>query len=118
MKFLYSILSRYAFHLTFLLVAVITWLSLYPVEFPEMPGNDKTGHFIAYAACVLPVSFARPKNLYLILLAVLIWSGLMELIQPYVNRYADWLDLAANAVGIVIGFLLGWGLNRIWPKNG
>ncbi len=115
---MFNLISRYALHLTFLFMAVITWLSLYPVEFPEMPGNDKTSHFIAYAACVLPVSFARPKTLYLILLAVLVWSGLMELIQPYVNRYADWLDLAANAGGIVIGFLMGWGLNRVWPKSG
>ncbi len=34
------------------------------------------------------------------------WSGAIELIQPYVNRYGEWLDLAANTGGLISGFIV------------
>ncbi|WP_258554539.1 hypothetical protein [Photobacterium damselae] len=34
------------------------------------------------------------------------WSGAIELIQPYVNRYGEWLDLAANTGGLITGFIV------------
>jgi VanZ family protein len=33
------------------------------------------------------------------------WGGVIELIQPYVNRHASLLDLAANTAGIAFGLL-------------
>ena len=32
--------------------------------------------------------------------------GAIELIQPYVNRYGEWLDLGANGLGLVVGILI------------
>jgi VanZ family protein len=40
-------------------------------------------------------------------LGFMLWSGVIELVQPYVNRYAEWLDLLANVVGVVGGVLTG-----------
>ncbi len=34
------------------------------------------------------------------------WSGAIELIQPYVNRFGEWLDLAANTGGLISGFII------------
>lgn len=85
----------------------ITALSLWPVsQLPDVPGTDKTHHLIAYAALVFPLALRKPAHWRLIALSLVVYSGVIELIQPYVNRYGEWLDLAANAAGIVCGFLL------------
>ncbi|MBC6439715.1 MAG: hypothetical protein GDA49_04750 [Rhodospirillales bacterium] len=37
----------------------------------------------------------------------LMLGGLIEGLQPLVNRHAEWLDMAANAAGVTIGVGLG-----------
>jgi len=94
--------------LTILLLIIITILSLIPFpELPEVPGKDKTMHLLAYAALAFPVSFARPKAYLRIIIAFLIWSALLEIFQPYFERNQDWIDLLANAAGLLIGFVAG-----------
>ena len=66
-----------------------------------MPGTDKTHHFIAYCALMLPTALAKPKHWPLLALFFIGWSAAIELIQPYVNRYGEWLDLLANATGVL-----------------
>jgi uncharacterized membrane protein HdeD (DUF308 family) len=34
-------------------------------------------------------------------------SGIIELIQPYVNRHGEWLDFLANTIGVFSGFAIG-----------
>ncbi|RMG29281.1 MAG: VanZ family protein [Methanobacteriota archaeon] len=83
-------------------------MSLWPLEkLPEVPGGDKLHHAIAYAALMFPAALARPKHLWAIFLFYLAWSGGIELIQPYVNRYGEWTDIIANLVGITSGHLIG-----------
>jgi len=95
------------------LLATITIFSLLPLsELPEFPGNDKTHHFIAYAALMFPVALRRPRLWLGIGAVLLLWSGGIELLQPYVNRYGEWLDLAANAGGLMIGATLGLIFNN------
>ena len=36
-----------------------------------------------------------------------LYSGMIELIQPYVNRFADFEDYIFNNLGMIIGFVLG-----------
>jgi len=40
----------------------------------------------------------------------------IELIQPFVNRYGEWLDLLANIAGLIlgmsVGLLLRYGISR------
>jgi VanZ family protein len=43
------------------------------------------------------------------------YSGAIELLQPYVNRYGEWLDMAANAVGLVCGLIVAELANRFFP---
>ena len=92
---------------------MITALSLWPLPtLPDVPGSDKTHHFIAYCALTLPVALHFPKRWTAIIPSVVLYSGAIELIQPYVNRYGEWMDLAANAVGAVIG--LGLAKTILW----
>ncbi len=101
------LIQKYWLHLTLLLLASIATLSLWPAaSLPEVPGTDKTHHFIAYAALMFPTAIRKPKHWLLISIAFLAFSGAIELIQPYVNRYGEWLDMAANAFGLLCGFIL------------
>lgn len=93
--------------LTLVLLAAITTLSLWPVEsLPDVPGTDKTHHFIAYGALMFPAALRRPLHWPWIGLLIVAYSGAIELIQPFVNRYGEWLDLAANTGGVICGVLL------------
>jgi len=99
--------------LTLALLAAITGLSLSPL--PEMPAgaqNDKLNHFIAYAAVALPVALARPRMWPAVVAGLALWSGMIELVQPQVNRYGEWGDLAANVTGLGIGVILAAVLRR------
>ena len=107
MTMILRLMQRYWVALTVLTLLAITLLSLSPMpSLPVVPGTDKTHHFIAYAALMFPAAFVRPR--YWIALAGVfwLWSGAIELLQPYVNRYGEWLDMAANGGGIVCGIVL------------
>ena len=101
------LIQKYWLHITLILLVSIASLSLWPVaHLPSVPGTDKTHHFIAYAALMLPTALRLPKHWLIITVAFLAFSGAIEIIQPYVNRYGEWLDMAANVFGLICGFIL------------
>lgn len=92
----------------------VNMLSLFPLpELPDMLGNDKTGHLLAYAALSFPVSYARPKYFSVCLVAFVLWGGVIEIIQPYVNRYGEWLDFGANTTGVILGFVTALVIRKL-----
>ncbi len=100
-------IERHWLPLSIALLLVITVLSLSPLDrLPESWDNDKLHHTIAYAALMFPVALRRPRWWWAIASFYLAWSGGIELVQPYVNRYAEWADMAANASGLLAGMLL------------
>lgn len=102
-----ELIQKYGFHLTLVLLASIATLSLWPAEhLPVVPGTDKTHHFIAYGALIFPTAIKKPKYYLAIVVSFLVFSGTIELIQPYVNRYGEWLDMLANTLGLIFGWLL------------
>ena len=112
------LIQKYWLLLTLFLLAAISTLSLWPAEhLPQVPGSDKTHHFIAYAALMLPTALRKPKYWLVIALCFMLFSGAIELIQPYVNRYGEWLDMLANTGGVICGIVLAelllW-LNKKW----
>lgn len=111
LKFL-GFIKHHWFVITGLILAVIAFLSLRPLgSLPEVPGTDKLHHFIAYAGLMLPTALRKPRKWILIGLGFLLFSGALELLQHYVNRYRDWLDMGANAAGITFGVLLAYVIN-------
>ena len=116
MTALITMIRTYWIIITILLLAVITLLSLIPLpSLPAVPGNDKTQHFIAYAALTFPAVLRHPRYWLWIALFFICWSGGVELLQPCVNRYGDWLDMVANGAGVVCGMLLALLINWIFP---
>lgn len=98
--------------LTLITLTAITLLSLWPLAtLPSIPGTDKTHHLIAYALLMLPVALRKPDKWIVLGLFFMAYSGAIELIQPYVNRYGEWLDLLANITGLVLGALIAGLIN-------
>lgn len=98
--------------LTIVMILVITGLSLWPLkEMPKVPGNDKIDHFIAYLFLMLPTALRKPNKWLLLGLSFILYSGVIELIQPYINRHGEWLDMLANASGVVSGIIIARFLN-------
>ena len=106
-NFLMNLIESKWIGITLFTLAAITTLSLWPLErLPSIPGTDKTHHIIAYAFLMLPTALRKSNKWVLIGLLFIAYSGLIELLQPYVNRYGDWLDMAADATVVLVGLVL------------
>ena len=75
-------------------------------------GDDKLHHVIAFTCFVLPMILVSPRYWRMMVTYSLIFGGMIELAQPYVNKASDPMDLLANAVGAVIGIAMGSTLFR------
>jgi hypothetical protein len=93
--------------LTLFLGSLIAVLTLAPVSAASVPGSDKLHHVLGFAALSFPLPFARPKLALPIVLGVATYGGMIELIQPYVGRQAEWGDFLADVAGAIMGASLG-----------
>ena len=101
---------------TLFILIVITILSLSPLdELPSVPGTDKAHHLIAYAILMLPTALRKPNRWVLFGLFFIAYSGAIELLQPYVNRYGEWNDMLANTAGVVCGLIIAEIFNFLFP---
>lgn len=108
---------RYAPYLSLAIALAIGYLSLSPLEdLPPVPGGDKLHHFVAYACLTFPMMFADARDWRRIMVPAIIYGGAIELIQPYVNRYGEWLDFAANTAGCLIGAGLALLASRLLAR--
>ena len=102
---------------TFLIFLTITFLSLYPLkEQPNIPGSDKIHHLIAYSALTVGIGLRKPSNYLLLIVFFSFYSGFIEIIQPYVNRFREIEDFIFNNLGILIGLTLGIITNKLFNK--
>lgn len=85
---------------------VVTWLSLAPLpELPDIRTSDKLGHVAAYAvlAALATLSRRSPGAILAMAAAIVAYGGLVELIQPLVNRRGEFGDFLANCAGATAG---------------
>ena len=109
-----EIISHFWIELSVLMLLMITALSMHPLEnLPEAPGSDKTHHLIAYAALAFPTALRKPNQWQSVIVGFALYSGLIELIQPHVNRYGEWMDFLANISGLFIGIMLALATNKL-----
>lgn len=118
------------------LLTIITIWILCLIRIPETPVSqvpfiDKWTHFTMYGGLctIIWLEYLRyhpkihpAKVILYALIAPIIMSGLIELAQAYCTtcRSGDWLDFAANTVGVLLGNVIGFiGLKWIIrPKKG
>ena len=108
--------------------AGITWLSLVkevPVPLmAEVPLADKWGHMLAYFVFALILAddcyrahLSTPAIYLWAILLPIAYGGLIELIQPHFPpRQGEWLDWAADCIGVVIGVVL-FLLYHLWDTR-
>ena len=113
-----SLARRLSIWLTLLLAVVIGVLTLVNLPLPASPpGNDKLHHFLAFAGLVFPVALLWPRALGRVVPVAIAYGGLIELIQPFVGRSAEWADFGMDVLGVGVGTLLGWALHRLWTAR-
>lgn len=96
------------------LIAIVSWLAVSPVP-PRGAdvGWDKANHALAFAVMFVSGRLAWPHRPWGMALGLLGYGALIELVQSQVpNRSAEFVDLAADAVGIAIGMAIGALLAR------
>lgn len=85
---------------------VIGWSTLTPAEFlPAAPGSDKLHHVVGFGGWALMCAFGPLKRFLFFALLIILLGGAVEMIQPYVNRYGEWLDFYADAAGVIIAII-------------
>ena len=101
---------------TLALVAVVTVLSLLPVDRLPLAGAlvyDKLDHIAAYAGVALSAALARPRRWWLAMAALIAWSAGIEAVQPLVGRARDAADIAANGLGVLLAAGISSAVRRI-----
>ena len=87
----------------------VTVLSVLPT--PQVDGleSDKLNHLIAYTVHTLllvlslPGDRRLPRGLWVALPSLLIYGAVIEVVQHYIGRQFDLMDMVANAVGVLLG---------------
>lgn len=70
-------------------------------------GWDKGNHVLAFSVLTLLGRMAWPSQRLLLLLGLLVYGVLIENLQQLTGyRFSEYRDLAADVVGMVLGYLL------------
>jgi VanZ family protein len=79
---------------------------------------DKLLHFAAYfgLAVIATVALRASRMMLWVLVGLVVLGGMLEVIQGMVGRDADIHDEIANALGVLVGGLLGWGIVALHAK--
>ncbi|HEY0817336.1 MAG TPA: VanZ family protein [Rhizobacter sp.] len=99
--------------LALLLVAVcLLAFSTRPPE-PLSTGWDKLNHAVAFAVLAMTAMLAFPRAgraagaMAMVLVGLMAFGGLIEVVQALIpGRSGEWLDLLADALGIVAGVIV------------
>ena len=107
----------------------IVVLSLAPMpEVPQLadvPLFDKWVHFVMYGVLSLLIWWEmrrhitiRPSILWGLIASGLL-GGLLELGQAYLTtcRSGEWMDFLADAIGALLGSILGLAIRHIWRRH-
>ncbi|MEQ8902407.1 MAG: VanZ family protein [Roseovarius sp.] len=102
-------------YLTLALALIIAVLTLTPSSVQGgVPGLDKLAHFLAFGALAAPLAFAYPRHWRAVALVVLAYGGMIEIVQPFTGRSAEWADLLADGLGAFLG---AWGAARLGRRR-
>jgi VanZ family protein len=77
-----------------------------------VPGLDKLAHLLAFGAVAAPLAWRFPQHWVRVALLVLVYGGVIEIVQPAFGRGAEWGDLLADGIGAFGGAFMAARLRR------
>ena len=104
------------------LMLLVTWLCLRPSAGTEQwfPHADKVQHAAAFLGlAVLLLALVERRHYAAVCVALLVFGGAIEVAQylmPY-GRSAEWADLAADGLGIVLAGLVSLAIQESWLQR-
>ena len=88
----------------FCIVAVLLLALMPPAPLMPTTGWDKSNHVLAFCVLAILGRRAYPLHIAAVLLGLLFYGGLIEVLQAFTPyRFAEWQDLIADGIGIIIG---------------
>jgi VanZ family protein len=110
------------------IVKILFWMALVssyllavlPQEnVPELtPFNDKGNHFLAFSVLTLLLLHAYRVKYLTAFILMMLYGVLIEVSQLFaVNRHGELLDVLADTIGVVIGILLYWLIERFYLRK-
>ena len=128
-----SLLKKYPLSLSCIVIIWFLCLCRPPqveIDFDFSFGFDKVVHFLMYAGTCSLIwweylhahqTINKVKMIVFALIAPILMSGCIELVQGYATDYrgADWGDVLANSIGAFFAFALGYFILRpvVWRKK-
>ena len=101
---------------TVVIAVLIGLATLTPVEeLPAVSGSDKLYHLISFAILTLPIAVIRPKTVCVIFILSVVYGGVIEVLQPLINRNCELADFLADASGAMLGMALSKAFGRLLP---
>ena len=106
---------------TIILFVIITLLSFAPIQLRGSFGPigvDKAYHVLAYFCLVIPIAILRPRLTIWVALVIMVYGGLIELVQYLFGREPSWGDFIANGIGAIAGAMIAIFLRlRLFGSN-
>ena len=101
--------------ITITLSVVIIFFSFFSITPPSTIQNtDKYLHTAAYFFLSFSASVRKPTNYILIFIYFIFFGIVIELIQPYFNRYFELLDILANSLGVFVAITFAEFLRKYY----
>ena len=102
---------RALFRIAAIGIVIAIWvLSLVPGgDVPDVPGNDKWHHSLAYFACMFCWGqlYLRPVQRLKLAIVFIAMGALIECIQYFTpSRSFEFLDMLANASGVALAWIV------------
>lgn len=100
-----------------LAMAAVTIVCLAPARYEQLPVTiwDKAEHFVAFGGLAGLALLAWPRRHGGLMIGLLVlYGGLIEVVQGMVGRDADWHDLLADTLGM----LAAWGALALLARAG
>lgn len=100
-------LSKTFFYLTVIAIAVLAFSPEYGILTPFISFSDVLNHTVAFIVLFLFINTIYPTlSLKKIIIILLSNAILIEAVQAMLPTHeADWMDVAADSVGMLIGYL-------------
>ena len=112
-EIVYSVLEGRA-HIIAIAITMVAailecYLMLTPIPDAARPLliSDKAIHLIAFSVLAAPLSATNPLNAFWLVPSLSLSGGIIELLQPFVGREAEWWDFIFNGMGAVLGAFIG-----------